>query len=388
MTTRNEFSFIISRPGLLNLVSLSLTITALIMLVITMSSNSWMTAYDDGVDYLFGLSELEEADKYTSYSRDYDDTEWQVFDGEDADSAGTVGLIFLWIAIASVIGSLVLLCLNNFGVYRSNHAMIAAFIGGGLAIIGAIVWMIMFPEFKELEEEGLGLGSAFYLTIIGGLASIGSGLCLLKSPQLDEPVWMPILRIVTEPKGGSLGILNWFSLGLVFGAILILLIAMFTSSWMTGSDDDRNLGFGLFEFESSSDAEGKSYTFDLSAPECHEDDECEDASAAGTTGMIFLWIAIAAAIASLVNYVSYSLRSLNNKGTYSSKVGMITAFVSGGLAIIGSIIWLIMFPDYESFGDIDRSLSAGLSFYMAIIGGLACIGAGFCDLMSGRKQSV
>ena len=246
MGEKDDFSFSISKPSLLNLVSFVLTIATLLILLTTVSSNSWMTASDDGDDYLFGLSELEESDKYTSYSRDYDSREWIMFDGEEADSAGTVALISLWIAILAVTSSLVLLCLNNFGDYRSNYAMTVAFIGGGLAIIGAIVWWLMFPEINELEEDGLGLGSAFYLTIIAGLLSVGSGFSLLKSPETEEPVWMPVRRIFSEMRNPDQGNLDLISLGLVLGAVLVLFVSMFTTSWMTGSEDDTSFDFGLY----------------------------------------------------------------------------------------------------------------------------------------------
>ena len=65
---------------------------------------------------------------------------------------------------------------------------------------------------------------------------------------------------------------------------------------------------------------------------------------------------------------------------------MIAAFASGGIAIFGAIIWLIMFSAPSFFEELD--LSPGISFYLAIIGGLSCIGAGACDLMSDRKQKV
>ena len=376
MGEKDDFSFSISKPSLLNLVSFVLTIATLLILLTTVSSNSWMTASDDGDDYLFGLSELEESDKYTSYSRDYDSREWIMFDGEEADSAGTVALIFLWIAILAVISSLVLLCLNNFGDYRSNYAMTVAFIGGGLAIIGAIVWWIMFPEINELEEDGLGLGSAFYLTIIAGLLSVGSGFSLLKSPETEEPVWMSIRMAVNEIKNPDRGNLDLISLGLVLGAVLVLFVSMFTTSWMTGSEDGAGFGFGLYGVEYS--FEEFTFTGDYSDPDAGE--EVGDAMSAGTTGAIFLWIAALVAIASLV------LMCLNNIGVYTSKYGMIAAFASGGLAILGTIIWLIMFSTPSFFDEID--LSPGISFYLAIIGGLSCIGAGACNLMSDRKQRV
>ena len=376
MSEKNDFSFSISKPSLLNLASFVLTIATLLILLTTVSSNSWMTASDDGDDYLFGLSELEESDKYTSYSRDYDSREWIMFDGEDADSAGTVALISLWVAILAVTSSLVLLCLNNFGNYRSNYAMTVAFIGGGLAIIGAIVWWLMFPEINELEEDGLGLGSAFYLTIIAGLLSVGSGFSLLKSPETEEPVWMPVRRIFNEIKNPDQGNLDLISLGLVLGAVLVLFVSMFTTSWMTGSEEGWSYDFGLYGVEYSS--EEFTFTGDYSDPGAEE--EVGDASSAGTTGAIFLWIAALVAIASLV------LTCLNNIGVYTSKYGMIAAFASGGLAIFGSIIWLIMFSTPSFFEE--GFLSPGISFYLAIIGGLSCIGAGACDLMSDRKQKV
>ena len=66
MTEKYELNFSISRPGLLNLVSFGLTIVTLLILLATVSSNSWMTASDDDEDLLWGLSEFEESEKYTS----------------------------------------------------------------------------------------------------------------------------------------------------------------------------------------------------------------------------------------------------------------------------------------------------------------------------------
>ena len=283
----------------------------------------------------------------------------------------------MWIAIAAVFGSLVTLCLNNLGLYKSNYAFVLSFTAGGLAIVGAIIWLVMFPEIEAAkEEDGLGAGSAFYLTIIAGLLSVGSGFALLKSPETEEPVWMPVRRIFSELKGSNQGNLDFIALGLVLGAVLVLFVSMFTTSWMTASEDDTSFGFGLYGVEISD--EDFTFTGDYSDPGAEE--EVGDASSAGTTGAIFLWVAIIAAIASL------AFMCLNNIGVYTSKYGMIAAFASGGLAILGAIIWLIMFSAPSFFEDLD--LSPGLSFYLAIIGGLACVGSGVCDLMSGRNQNL
>ena len=377
MAEKNELNFSISKSGLFNLVSFALIIATLCILLTTVSSNSWMTASDNGDDLLWGLSEFEESERWTSSMIGYDSDECS--DGlscDDAGVAGITGLIFMWIAIAAVFGSLVALCLNNLGLYKSNYAFLLSFTAGGLAIVGAIIWLVMFPEIEAVkEEDGLGAGSAFYLTIIAGLLSVGSGFSLLKSPETEEPVWMPVRRIFSELKGSDPGNLDFIGLGLVLGAVLVLFVSMFTTSWMTASEDDTSYSFGLYGVEIS--FEEITFTGDYSDPGAEE--EVGDASSAGTTGAIFLWVAIIAAIASL------AFMCLNNIGVYTSKYGMIAAFASGGLAILGAIIWLIMFSAPSFFEDLD--LSPGLSFYMAIIGGLACVGAGVCEIISDRNQN-
>ncbi len=377
MAESYQLSFSVSKPSLMNLVSFSIIIATLCILLTTVSSNSWMTASDNGEDLLWGLSEFEESEKYTSNMVGYgsDECPDQV-SCDGAGGAGITGLIFIWIAIAAVVGSLVILCLNNLGLYKSDYAFVLSFTAGGLAVVGAIIWLVMFPEINELEEDGLGPGSAFYLTIIAGLLSVGAGFSLLKSPETEEPIWMPVRRMVGEIKNSDQGNLDLVTLGLVLGAVLVLFVSMFTTSWMTASEDDTSLGFGLYGVEMSN--EDFRFTGDYSDPGA--DEEVGDASSAGTTGAIFLWIAVLVAISSLV------LMCLNNIGVYTSKYGMIAAFASGGLAILGAIIWLIMFSTPSFLEELGPS--PGISFYLAIIGGLSCIGAGVCNLMSGRKQNA
>lgn len=379
MAEKYEVNFSLSKPGLLNLVSFSLLISILLILLTTVSSNSWMTASDNGRDLLWGLSEFEESDEYTSSMIGYGSDECpDQLSCDDARVAGLTGLIFMWIAILAVVGSLFILCLNNLGLYTSNYAFILSFTAGGIAIVGAIIWLVMFPEIDAAkEEDGLGPGFAFYLTIIAGLLSVGAGFSLLKSPETDEPIWMPVRRIFSEIKNYDLGKLDFIALGLVICALLVLLVSMFTTSWMTGSEDDTSIGFGLYRVELSYE-DSITFTGDYSDPGAEE--EVGDAGSAGTTGAIFLWLAVLTSITSLV------FMCLNNIGIYTSKYGMIAAFASGGLAILGTIIWLIMFSVPSFFDDID--FSPGISFYLAIISGLYCIGAGVCDLISDRKQSV
>ena len=160
-------------PGVLNWVALGLTAVAITMVFIAMFSNSWMTTEEGDETLDFGFYEYE-GDGYSNFYDDCDADECP-----DMDSAGLTGMIFLWIAVAAAIGSLVLMCLNNFNVYNSKFGMIACFVSGGLAIAGAIIWLIMFPEVDELEP--MYVSTSFYMAIIAGVCSVGSGVCELKS---------------------------------------------------------------------------------------------------------------------------------------------------------------------------------------------------------------
>ena len=170
--------------------------------------------------------------------------------------------------------------------------------------------------------------------------------------------------------------LNWVALGLTAAAITLIFIAMFSNSWMTGEEDDFNIDFGLSEFEFYGD--DYSNSDDYSDDDCQDEKECEDAGDAGTTGLVFLWIAVIVAIGSLV------LIGLNSFGVYQSKFGMISAFVSGGLAIVGVILWLIVFPDLDDAFD-DFDLSPGFAFYLAMIGGLLGITVGILEIFAGKS---
>ena len=191
------------------------------------------------------------------------------------------------------------------------------------------------------------------------------------SSQMGMPMGAPMGGMMPAP-GARPGVLNWVALGLTAAAIAMVFIAMFSNSWMTGEyDEESTISFGLSEYESEFNDDTDSATYD----DCNAD-ECPDMDSAGLTGMIFLWVAVAAAIGSLV------LMLLNNFNVYNSKFGMIACFVSGGLAIAGAIIWLVMFPDLD-WDYID--LGPGISFYLAIIAGVCSVGSVVCEIISKRN---
>ena len=204
------------------------------------------------------------------------------------------------------------------------------------------------------------------------------------SPQpAHKQQFAPTAPMVAAPMGGMMpasrgkapNALNWVALGLTAAAITLIFIAMFSNSWMTGDEGDMDVYFGLSEYEFSYDGDSRDY--DYSDSDCQEEDECEDIGDAGTTGLIFLWFAVIISIGSLV------LIGLNSFGVYQSKFGMISGFVSGGLAIIGIILWLIVFPDDSDLDDWD--LSPGISFYLAMIGGLLGIAVGILEIFAGKS---
>ena len=211
---------------------------------------------------------------------------------------------------------------------------------------------------------------------MGGMPAPGMAAPAAAAPMGGMPapgMAAPMGGMMPAPAaaGGGPGVLNWVALGLTVAAITLIFIAMFSNSWMTGSEDDSEIGYGL------SGAEAKlgslEISLDFSDSDCDDDPDCKDARSAGSIGSIILWIAVVAAIGSLVLLV------LNNFGVYESNFGMIAAFVAGGLAITGAIVWMIMFPEIDDGPD---NWGLGLAFYLAITGGILGAGAGTCEVMS------
>ena len=166
------------RPSVLNWVALGLTLAAITMVFIAMFTNSWMIGEEDEYWINFGLSEFEFSEDGEIASSHYSDSECQRNEEcSDVGSAGTTGLIFLWTAIGMAICSLVLMCLNNFNVFHSKFGMIVCFVSGAVAMTGATIWLIMFPTIDGLDEANLSPGISWYLAIIAGVFSIGSGVC-------------------------------------------------------------------------------------------------------------------------------------------------------------------------------------------------------------------
>ena len=152
---------------------------AIVLVFVAMFSNTWMNLYesDDGYELNFGFTEFS-WDEYgvesgtESYSIYSDDNE--LF--SDAEKAGNVALIFLWLGVLTAIGSLLLFVLNTFAIYESKYSPMLAFFSGGMIIVGIFVWFYMFPNSENPDDETLELGGSFFIALFGGIAIIVSGL--------------------------------------------------------------------------------------------------------------------------------------------------------------------------------------------------------------------
>ena len=340
---------------------------AIVLVFVAMFSNTWMNLYesDDGYELNFGFTEFS-WDEYgvesgtESYSIYSDDNE--LF--SDAEKAGNVALIFLWLGVLTAIGSLLLFVLNTFAIYESKYSPMLAFFSGGMIIVGIFVWFYMFPNSENPDDETLELGGSFFIALFGGIAIIVSGL---------------FQRIFTsQPQELILGTSNQelinsalVPLSLIFVSITLILISMFTSSWAVDSEDDGEYRFGLsnlvFNYDESS------YTLDYSSEDCMQEQECSEIKASGMTGLIILWISVAISILTLV------LIYMNSFQVYKTNFGVISAIVGGCIAIIGAIVWYFMFPTLD---DISLDPSPGISFYLAIIGGILSIICGVYEAKS------
>lgn len=206
---------------------------------------------------------------------------------------------------------------------------------------------------------------------------------IMQTPQMGMPMESPMNEMIPA-SGNRPSLLNWVALSLVVVSVAMLLIAMFDYSWMVAQeswiieeelDNNPEYYFGLSEFIIDS-GEGQQ-GIDYDGWNCNEN-ECSDLESAGSTAMIIFWIAIVLAINALI------IMCLNNFSEFETKFGTVACFASGNLVIFGTIIWLIMFP---SIGELEP-MYVGMSFYMAIIAGVCCVGAGVCEIISSRKKTL
>ena len=92
------------------------------------------------------------------------------------DSAGGITGITMWIAMLGLLSSVIMLTVSSIGkelpANAQQYGRLSSFIGGGLAILGAMIWLLMKYDFDGDFDNG----SSFYFIIIAGILAIVAGI--------------------------------------------------------------------------------------------------------------------------------------------------------------------------------------------------------------------
>jgi hypothetical protein len=165
--------------------------------------------------------------------------------------------------------------------------------------------------------------------------------------------------------------------GMVMTAMVVLslvlgILAVLGSSWMTASEDGMEANYSLSEVEVEATEEGIGMTFEMDygeACEDSEDDEPCELATAGTIGTIGLWVGIVMAglFAVMMILPMAGIDAMDGIPDIAQKL---ISWGAGGMMLLGAIAWLIMKPDLE-----DDTIGLGMSFFMAIIAGVLGLAA-------------
>ena len=99
-------------------------------------------------------------------------------------------------------------------------------------------------------------------------------------------------------------------------------------------------------------------------------------SAGGLTGA-FLWLGIFGA---LVSAVMLTMATIGKElPGHMQNYGRISSWVSGGVILLGAVIWTFMKYNF------DDNFATGSSFYIVIFAGILAVGAGVLDLLDKRE---
>jgi len=154
-------------------------------------------------------------------------------------------------------------------------------------------------------------------------------------------------------------------------SLVLGLLAVLGSSWMTASEDGMEANYGLNEAEI--EMGGMSVTAEYSDADCDLDEETCDLATAGTIGTIGLWVGIvmAAVFAAMMILPMAGIDAMDGMPDIAQKL---VSWGAGGMMLLGTIGWMIMAPEMpDEFG-------YGMSFFMAIIAGVLGLAAPAMDM--------
>ena len=248
----------------------------------------------------------------------------------------------------------------------------------------------------------------------------------IPQPIMDTPS-VGMAPMAMMPVGEKKPIMAWAAVACIAAALILCMMGQFGNSWQVSKDDDSlTLGLSNIVIDCSEMADEEvcismAYTLvaedmEKAAAETPPSDPlvkgkiknyCENSyetllalatatgddtiradasegretclkndSAGGITGII-LWIGILGILASTVMLVMSMLGKTLPGGV--ENYGRMSSWVSGGLIIFATILWMIMKDN------MDDNLNTGMSFYLALFAGLFAVGAGVLDLLDKRE---
>lgn len=169
--------------------------------------------------------------------------------------------------------------------------------------------------------------------------------------------------------------------GMVVLSLVLGLLAVLGSSWMTLDEDGVEINYGLLEFEGSMtfDGETSSSTAEYSdgcevAKDVGGDsDEVCGLATAGTIGTIGLWVGIVMAglFAAMMILPMAGIDAMDGMPDIAQKL---VSWGAGGMMLLGTIGWMIMSPEMPD------EVGYGMSFFMAIIAGILGLAAPAMDM--------
>ena len=254
---------------------------------------------------------------------------------------------------------------------------------------------------------------------------------------------MGMAPMAMMPVGEKKPIMGWAAVGCLAVALLLAISVQFTNSWLVDPDENAGISWGLNsvsidcqEINGERDCEftylmlrdgyddgipidegNQNIGYDYDFPEkeslsgstkvycdntarfilqfyVDEDgettsqgreiaedakQECLDMNSAGNIGGSIIWIgalgALAGTIMLVMNQIGKTLPS------NAERYGKLTSWISGGLIILGVIIWMMMKPTDSGLED----YSSGLSFYLAMIAGILAVTAGILDMLDKKE---
>ena len=165
--------------------------------------------------------------------------------------------------------------------------------------------------------------------------------------------------------------------GMVVLSLVLGLLAVLGSSWMTASEDGMEANYSLSEAEVKVDLFGESVTMEMDYGEaCDEGDEDEpcELATAGMIGQIGLWVGIVMAVlfAAMMILPMAGIDAMDGMPDIAQKI---VSWGAGGMMLLGAIGWLILKPEID-----DDAISLGMSFFMAIIAGVLGLAAPAMDM--------